>query len=234
MDATEWPLDPSPSLNGTTTVNHTARMTTILLVLLAAGRADAGLLGTDLTLSIVAQVTPVSPIAVESFPRIATVSASSVEYPDIASLFDPNSPELPGFARSLVNVAIDVGNDFITLDFDHAGTWSYAAAFKNGYFFEFDSQALATITGATINTQFTTLGLTPSDLIFAGNTLFVNVEGLPFNPNTFARIDLTVEGGPSAVPEPGTAALCLMACATFALYWLRRRRLHANHIAGSL
>jgi hypothetical protein len=190
---------------------------------LMATDANAGLIGTELTLTAEAELTATSPLIEFSFPHVVTVSATSVEFPDVASLFDPNSPTLPGFAHSLVNVAIDVGDNFITYDFHNAGFGVFATGFKNGDLFEFDSQALATITGASVDKKLTTLGLVDSDLTFIGNQLFVNVEGLPFNPNSFIKIDLNVEGGPGAVPEPSSLVLAILCALGTGLYWLARR-----------
>jgi preprotein translocase subunit SecF len=52
-------------------------------------------------------------------------------------------------------------------------------------------------------------GLEPGDVTFTGNELFINVESLRYDRNTFARIDLLVEGNLPPVPEPGTWALML-------------------------
>lgn len=201
---------------------------TIALAILPCTRAYAGFMGTELTLSTLGEATPSSPAVITSFPRVVTVSASTVEYPNVASLFNPNSPNIPGFARSLVNTAIDVGDDFITFDFDNAGFGLFASGFRNAYVFEFNSQALVNITGAHIDQHVTTLGLVPSDIFFAGNKLFVNVEGLFFSPNTFAKIDFDVEGGPSAaVPEPGVIALLVSGLLVVCLAPSLRRRVVA-------
>ena len=175
--------------------------------------AIAGLVGTDLSLSTLGQLTPTSQQFTSSFPRIARVDQTTVEFPDVSSLFNPNDPKPPTFG-SLVNTWIDAGDNYIEIDFDSAGSGVFASAFQNTYIFLFSSQALATITGATINTSVTTLGLSQSDVQFAGNRLFVNVEGLPFNPASFARIDLVVEGGPPPVPEPGSLALLAIGVTT--------------------
>ena len=73
--------------------------------------------------------------------------------------------------------------------------------------FTFDNAAMPSIRQALIDRTVTTLGLSDSDVTFSGNTLQVNVESLPFNTSTFARINLTVEGGPSPVPVPAAAWL---------------------------
>ena len=67
-------------------------------------------------------------------------------------------------------------------------------------FSKFDSSAIVDIVGAEIDSSLTTLGLVPSDISFIGNELFINVESLSFNPTTFARINLVVQGGPTTIP----------------------------------
>ncbi len=188
----------------------------------AAVPAIAGLVGTDLTLSTLQQVTATSAQFTSSFPRVARVSASSVEFPDVTSLFNPGDPRPPGFG-ALVNTSIDAGDDYIEIDFLRAGSGQFASAFENTYIFQFDSTALATITGATIDASRTTLGLAANDVRFLGNRLFVNVESLNFNPTSFARINLRVVGGPTAVPEPGTLPLMFAAVGVLAFFSAGRK-----------
>lgn len=188
---------------------------------LCTDTASAGLIGTDLTLSALQQASPGTPVFESSFPRVARVMADQVEFPDVASLFNPNDPRPPGFG-SLVNTWIDAGDDFIAIDFFQAGSGSFASGFENTYVFQFDSAALATIVGARIDDSVTTLGLDDADVRFEGNRLFINVESLPFTPTSFARIHLDVIGGPQPVPEPGALALVMLGAAV-ALAQRRRR-----------
>ena len=94
--------------------------------LLLSTPASAGLTGTELSLRTLAQATSSSTPFITSFERTVIVS-SAVEYPDVASLFNPATGVPPGFARSLVNIAIDVGNDYIEIDFDNAGSGTFAS-----------------------------------------------------------------------------------------------------------
>lgn len=168
-----------------------------------AGAAPVDLIGTELSLRTQGQATPTSELFVTSFPASATVTADDVEFPDVASLFDPTVGVPPGFARSLVDVAIDVGADFLTIDFDNVVPNRFATGFQNTYVFTFDAETRLAITDAVIDEDVTTLGLTDDRVFFEGNELFVNVNALPFNTSTFARIELTA----AVVPLPASALL---------------------------
>ena len=194
--------------------------------LLLSVPAYAGLNGTEVSYRTLAQATPTSTPFITSFERTVVVG-SGIEYPNVASLFNPATEVPPGFAHSLVDVAIDVGNDYITIDFDNSAPFTrFASGFENTSVFRFDSAAMVDITGAQIDNSVTTLGLEPSDIRFTGNELFINVESLPFNPSTFARINLLVEGGPTLpVPEPATYAMMLGGLLLVGWAGVKRRRL---------
>jgi hypothetical protein len=203
----------------------------IAAALMLSGPAYAGLTGTELSLRTLAQATASGTPFITSFERTVIVS-SAVEYPDVASLFNPATGVPPGFAQSLVNTAINVGNDYIEIDFDNAGFSTFASGFENTYIFRFDSAAIVDIEDAEIDSTVTTLGLQPSDIRFTGNELFINVESLPFNPSTFVRVNLLVEGGPvPPVPEPTTYAMLLAGLAIVGWVGTRRRR-YDHHLEG--
>jgi hypothetical protein len=173
--------------------------------LLLSMPAYAGLDGTEVSLRTLAQATPSSTPVITSFEHVMKVG-SGVEYPDVADLFNPATQGPSGFAHSLVNVAIDVASDHITIDFHNSAPFTrFASAFENTYVFHFDGAAAGNIKGAQIDDSVTTLGLQPSDVRFAGNELFINVEGLAFNPSTVARVNLLA----LPVPEPTTYAMML-------------------------
>lgn len=199
-----------------------------------ASQSTAGLIGTDLTLSGLNQLTSTSQAFTSSFPRVARVTEGIVEFPDVASLFNPNDPKPPGWG-ALVNTSIDAGDDYIQIDFENAGSGVFASGFENTYVFTFDSAALATLVGASIDRSVTTLALSDSDLRFGGNQLFVNVESLRFNTASFVRIDLDVVGGPTTpVSAPGSTAL--LAISLLPLGLLRHRRRGSsdeNEVSGT-
>jgi hypothetical protein len=167
----------------------------------AAHSADFSLVGSELRLRTNAQATPTSQLFVTSFPAVATVSETAVEFPDVSSLFDPTVGVPPGFANSLVDVEIDAGADYIEIDFDNAGSIGYATGFQNTYVFSFADAIALQITEATID-PLTTLGLTPDRISFVDNELFVNVQSLDFNPSSFARINLSGTLTPPPDPDP--------------------------------
>lgn len=166
----------------------------------AAHSADFSLVGSELKLRVEAQATPTSQLSITSFPASAIVSESAVEFPNVESLFDPNAPNPINFG-GLVDVAIDAGVDYLEIDFDNAGSRGYATGFQNTYVFSFADAVALQITGATID-PLTTLGLTPDRISFVDNELFVNVQSLPFNPSSFARINLTGTLNPVPDPDP--------------------------------
>lgn len=188
----------------------------------AAHSADFTLSGSELRLRIIVQPTPTSELLTTSFPAVATVSESAVEFPDVSSLFDPSVGVIPGFASRLVNVAIDAGADYLEIDFTNAGFGRFATAFENTYVFTFADAIALQITETQLD-PLTTLGLTPDRVTFADNELFVNVQSLRFTPSSFVRINLngtlnppfdldpTPDPGlnPVSVPEPGILASLL-------------------------
>lgn len=178
----------------------------------AAHSADFTLVGSELKYRVIAQATPTSELFVTSFPASAIVSETAVEFPDITSLFDPSAGSPPGFARRYVDVAIDVGPNYI--ESDYAGFGRFATGFQNTSVFTFADEIALQITEATIDPA-TTLGLTPDRVTFQNNELFVNGgQGLFYNPNSFVRINLNGtlnptpddDLDPATVPEPGTLA----------------------------
>lgn len=210
-------------------------LTSVAIVALSGGAAEAfSLIGSELRFRTEAQSTPTSQLFVTSFPASAIVSESAVEFPNVASLFNPTAGTAPGFARSLVDVAIDAGSNYLEIDFDNAGSGIYATGFKNTYVFTFTAPLALQITDIAIDPR-TTLGLTADRVTFSGNELFVNVSGLLFNRNSLARLNLNGVTLPdsddsilpspdnaAAVPEPTTMLGIALAGSGFA-YFKRRR-----------
>jgi len=169
----------------------------------------ATLVGSELKLRTEGQLTSISQLFVTSFPASAIVSDSTVEFPNVASLFDRSVGVPPGFSRSLVDVSINAGADYLAIDFDNAGFGRFVTGFQNTYVFTFSAPVALQITDVLIDPS-TTLGLTPDRVTFNGNELSVNVQGLFYNLNSFVRLNLSAidASGPdyTTVPDSGTAA----------------------------
>jgi hypothetical protein len=202
-------------------------LTSIAIVALSSSSALAfSLIGSELGFRLETQRTPTSTLLVNRSPISAIVSESAVEFPNVQSLFNPR--DFPGF--STVNATVDVGADYLEFDYAKAGSGIFSNTFKNDYVFTFTAPIALQITEVSIDPR-TTLRLTPEKVTFAGNELFVNVSGLFFNSNSFARINLTTvavsdpdtnPNDPAAVPEP--SALLGMALAGSGLAYSKRRR----------
>ncbi len=167
-------------------------LVTSIIFLLLGQTSEAALLGTNLSIETVFQQTSTSAVETVGFLTTATVVEPGVEFPSLAATEVINPP----LGLQVVDVSVNAGDGFLEIDFDNVTHTSFSPAFFNGYVFTFDSSVVVDIASATIDTSVTTLGLEQSDLTFSGNQLTVNVEGLPFNTPTFARIELTSTNGP--------------------------------------
>ena len=173
-----------------------------LLLLPFTQTSQAALLGSQLSVEAIFQSTPTSTINTIGFLTTATVTDPGVEFPSLAAL------DVPGDTVTLIDVSIDVGDDFIEIDYANSSPFTLTASgFQNSLVFTFDSAAAITFTGAIIDTNVTTLGLAENDITFLGNKLSINFESLSFNTSTIARINLVSEGGVSPVPIPSAAWL---------------------------
>lgn len=179
---------------------------------LSSGSASAlTLVGSELRYRGEVQRTLASELFVRTFPASAIVSESAVEFPSAASLFDPTSPDVPGFGAT-VNVSMDAGADFIEINYDNAGFGLYARGVQNTGIFTFTAPIALQITEAVVDPSTTFNGFfsDPERVTFDGNELAINYQSLPYNPNSFIRINLeTAAAEPDlvSVPEPSTTFL---------------------------
>jgi Ca2+-binding RTX toxin-like protein len=170
-----------------------------------SGADSRSLQGQDVTLSTLAQVDEGSQPVNTATETLRSVDIESVEFPSVSTLFDESAAVPSGFARSLVDTEIDIGSDYIELDFDRAGFGRFATALENTYVFEFPTVRDGDLLGASINDAVTTLGLEANDIRTEGNRVFINVESLSYNRSSFARIELDLSeslnfgGSPSNV-----------------------------------
>lgn len=215
-------------------------LTTTLLLTMPA---YAGLNGADVTLRTVLQDTSSSSPVITSIERTVT-AGPGVEYPQVAittrklipehasptqfimNLLNPATGGQSEFAPNLVNAAIDIANDHITIDFANSTPLArLGAGFQNTIIFQFDSETARSIAAAEIDNSMTTLGLQPSDVRLEGDELLINVENLQFNPSTSARVNLAIEEGPvSPAPEPATYAMMLAGLTLIGWIGTRRSR----------
>ncbi len=181
--------------------------------------SEAGLVGTEVMRESIFQSTASSPLNKLTLLNTITVKDPGVEIPSLKALQVSNP-----LGMHLVDTAIDIGDNFIEISFrNSAPDTSFAPGFFNGAIYSFHHSVAPSISGALIDRSVTTLGLSDSDVTFSGNTLSINVEGLRFNTSTFARINLTVEGGPPA-PVPVPAAVWLFGSGAAAIWGLNRRK----------
>lgn len=177
--------------------------------------SEAALIGTELGLQGVYQATSTSPAYAVTSLNTVTVREPGIEIPSTSALAVSNPTGLP-----VANLSINAGNDFLDIGLANSAPYSlFASGYRNSLVFTFDSVAKPSISSAVVDPALTTLGLTNSDLRFSGNKLEVNVQGLSFNPSTFARIDLT-----SLNPVPLPAAVRLFGAGLLGLGALANRK----------
>ena len=177
-----------------------------------SGITFGGLTGTEFSVHVQFQPDAASDLSHITFVETAIVD-DEVEFPSVVSIEILSNP----FLLLPVDVSIDVGDQFIGIDFDDAGFGAFATGLFNGYLFQFDSAVAVDILNAFID-PITTIGLTDADLAFEGNLLTLNVAGRLFDPTSFARISLEVSGGPTSIPTtPPTTPIPLPATIWFLL-----------------
>jgi hypothetical protein len=192
----------------------------LLLCFQTSNLVQASFLGTELSVQVEYKQFSTSPPIAIGFLTSALVVDPGVEFPDLSKTQQSNS-----IGGNIVPVSINAGADYLEFQIlPSAGFGGFTPGFFNGYEFTFDSAALPTITELHIDTAVTTLGITSSDVSFSGNHLFLNVAGRSFNSTSFARLDVTVQGGPTAAPEPASFLLMSLGLAGMAGYgrWQRK------------
>ncbi len=126
-------------------------------------------------------------------PALVTVD-DNVELTDFPGLF--------GSATiNIANLFFDISTTRIEADFSQAGTGFFPAANFNGYIVRDVNDVLPDILNVTIDPTMNSLGLMPDDVTFDANTIRVNVENLPFNPNSTFAIDVEFADDPASTPE---------------------------------
>ena len=186
----------------------------VILALLFAMPVQAQtLIGSTFGLEGWFQETPGRDVVRVRVPASATVRHPGVEFPRVQSLFD--TPEArqairEGRLNRFVNTWIDIGPNWIEIDFRRAGSGQFTRAHMNTYVFVFDKASPVRLEDARIHPR-TTLGISPGRLSTRGNRLFLNVQGLRYASGSFVRIVFDVQSAagqvPSAPEEPPRPAI---------------------------
>ncbi len=112
--------------------------------------------------------------------------------------------------------AVDISDSNIRVDF-HASS-SYSGAAFNGFRVTDVFNTIDDFTLASVNAVTNMAGFSAANVSFDANNIYVNWQGLSFEPGRVVSIDLAG----AHVPEPG--ALSLLALSLLGLGLLRRQR----------
>ncbi len=127
--------------------------------------------------------------------------------------------ELPGLFNSSFDVAsMDISDTNILVDYYAANSWS-PAAFNGFRIFDLGA-TLPAITSVTVNAATNMAGFSAANITFDADNIYVNWQGLGFDPSTIVSLDVNV----SAVPEPSSCALLGLGGIGWVIRGYRRRR----------
>jgi Ca2+-binding RTX toxin-like protein len=105
-------------------------------------------------------------------PQVRTVSDTLVEYQDLSSFGLYHSSQIPA--------TIDIGRASITYQITSTAAGTFYAASFNGIRISDADGLVPAIVGVTIDSATNSLGITPERVMFDGNDIAVNVQGLPY------------------------------------------------------
>ena len=92
---------------------------------------------------------------------------------------------------NIIDIQIDFSANSIIFDFSESSPYTRVrSANFNGYVFTDVSGTIPQISNVTIDEAVTTLGLDSSDITFTEDSIEVNFEGLRFNTDTIAKLDV--------------------------------------------
>jgi hypothetical protein len=84
---------------------------------------------------------------------------------------------------------LNFSDNQISVDFSGGATWSTASF--NGFHVVDSQNQLSNITNVTLDSTSNMVGLVGSRVTFDSNNIWVNWNGLSFNPNTLVVLDVT-------------------------------------------
>ena len=188
---------------------------TLLLFLSLNQASNAGLLGSEVVFKTQYQAHIGDKILIIMLPVAETIVEPGIEFPSDyhTDKLNGNKLEKHDFDYGVIDidsvyplalVGVNVGDDFIEIDFTDSGRFSQAS--ENTYVFKFSAANLTdNITSVTIDSSVTTLELADPDVQFIGNKLFINLRGLPFNSSSFVRINIDSTLQKYAIGDTGPA-----------------------------
>lgn len=176
-------------MNRIAPVTHLLRLACVsALGLVAATPAvSASLAGSTVSAAVYCCVEPTESYR---FSNLATaIVGDGVEFP-LGAL------ETVVSGRSVIPLTVDIGADYVELDYTGSATASSGSF--NGYVFAFDGAA--DIVGVSVNAAST---FQPTEVWFTADTLYVDVANLRFNSGSRLLLDVAL----APVPEPSSWAL---------------------------
>jgi len=144
--------------------------------------AQSSLIGSNITIDTILQSEADSQPQVIGVKTTVPVAEPVVEFPSLKAIQGPG--------LELVDVAINVGADFLEIDFDNVTDPQFGDAYFNGYVFTLADDVAFNFIAATVDATATTIGLDNDDVVLSGNQLSINVQGQIISPALFARINL--------------------------------------------
>jgi hypothetical protein len=116
--------------------------------------------------------------------------------------------------------SVDVGANTILIDFTGTSSWS-PASFNGAVLRDTGANDVPNILGATL-TSTNLVGFNASRVTFDAQAVYLNFQGLSFDPSRQILVTVDFEGGAAAVPEP--ISLALFAPGLAVVGFLKRRK----------
>lgn len=196
-------------MNCIASVTHLLRLACVSAMGLAAATPvfSASLEGATVTTAVYCCVAPTENYRISSV--VSAVVGEGVELP-VGTL------ETTVSGRSVIPLNVDIGADYVELDYTGSATASSGSF--NGYVFAFEGAA--DIVGVSVNAASTFL---PTDFWFTADTLYVDVANLRLNSSSRLLLDIAL----APVPEPSSWAQFAGGLGLIGMAAARRKRVSA-------